>query len=237
MIAFFTAGSMVQLMLSILVSVCALAYHTHALPYRESWLNIMQGACLFFIYLTLQAGLAVRFTPKPLPDGNLGDALLVALSVANVMMLVSPFVMGVFIGLQILPESVRMRVLAFLTGKATVATAEPALEQEQQPCRIPLDLEGEESENAVQVSVVADHDTVTVDADDVGHIELAPLPPSTDGQQPALDARQSDATLDPEQVPVVAAADPPTPEPLDAPPQPPDEADLPKKKKQVFLYR
>ena len=236
MIAFFTAGSMIQVVLSILVSVCALAYHTHALPYRESWLNIMQGACLFFIYLTLQAGLAVRFTPKPLPDGNLGDALLVALSVANVVMLVSPFVMGVFIGLQILPESVRMRVLAFLTGKATVATAEPALEPEQQPCRAQLDLEGDELEDAVQVSVVADHDPVTVDADDATHIELAPLPPSTaDSQQPALDAWQSDTTLDPEQV--VAAADPPTPELLDAPPQPPDEADLPKKKKQVFLYR
>ena len=91
---------MVQLVLSIFISVCALAYHTYALPYRESWLNMMQGACLFFIYLTLQAGLMVQNT---LPDRNTGDAVLVALSVANIVMLAAPAIMGLFAALQILP--------------------------------------------------------------------------------------------------------------------------------------
>ena len=114
-IAFFTAGSMVQVVLSILISVFALAYHVYALPYRESWLNMMQGACLLCIYLTLQAGLMVQNT---LPDRNVGDAFLVALSVANIVMLVSPVLLGLIAALQILPESIRRRASFFFTGPA-----------------------------------------------------------------------------------------------------------------------
>ena len=87
---------MIQLVLSILVSVGALAYHIHAVPYRETWLNMMQGACLFFIWLTLQAGAMVQNT---LPDRNTGDAILVALSVANIVMLVSPVLLGLIAAL------------------------------------------------------------------------------------------------------------------------------------------
>ena len=58
-IAFFTAGSMVQLVLSILVSVCAFAYHVHALPYRESWLNCTRG--LVFFVSSCPHGVVIRF--------------------------------------------------------------------------------------------------------------------------------------------------------------------------------
>ncbi len=51
-VAFFTAGSMLQLVFSILISVLALLYHVYARPYRESWLNVLQGVCLFMIWLT-----------------------------------------------------------------------------------------------------------------------------------------------------------------------------------------
>ena len=38
-VAFFTAGSMIQVVLSIFISVLALAYHVYALPYTAAWLN------------------------------------------------------------------------------------------------------------------------------------------------------------------------------------------------------
>ncbi len=38
-VAFFPAGSMLQLALSVLVSVAALVYHIYARPFRDSWLN------------------------------------------------------------------------------------------------------------------------------------------------------------------------------------------------------
>ncbi len=51
-VAFFTPGSMWQLVLSILISVMAFAYHVYAQPFTERWLNFMQGSCLFIIWLT-----------------------------------------------------------------------------------------------------------------------------------------------------------------------------------------
>ncbi len=51
-VAFFTPGSMLQLVLSILISVVALAYHVYAKPYTEKWLNFLQGTCLLIIWLT-----------------------------------------------------------------------------------------------------------------------------------------------------------------------------------------
>jgi hypothetical protein len=38
-VAFFTAGSMVQLTLSVLISAIALVYHAYALPFRDRLLN------------------------------------------------------------------------------------------------------------------------------------------------------------------------------------------------------
>ncbi len=50
---------MLQLTLSVLVSVSAAIYHVHAAPYRDPWLNVLQGVCLIIIWLTLQAGMMV----------------------------------------------------------------------------------------------------------------------------------------------------------------------------------
>ena len=38
-VAFFASGSMLQIVLSILISVVSFAYHVFALPYKENWLN------------------------------------------------------------------------------------------------------------------------------------------------------------------------------------------------------
>ena len=164
MIAFFTAGGMVQLVLSIFISVCALAYHTYALPYRESWLNMMQGACLFFIYLTLQAGLMVQNT---LPDRITGDAILVALSVANIILLVSPFLMALIVGLQILPESIRRRMSVFFVGAAVIDTDLPKPAPSD---NAPLDVDQWEA------TAVPSHLSVRATTDDdIAHIELMEL--------------------------------------------------------------
>ena len=173
--AFFTAGSMVQVVLSILVSVCALAYHAYALPYRESWLNMMQGACLFFIYLTLQAGLMVQNT---LPDRITGDAILVALSVANVVLLVSPVIMGLIVALQVLPESMRHRAIAFFMGTATEKVALPEPPEPEQPGpdqhdSLP-DVDGNADEWETVVPPVLS-DPAATDHVDATHIELTAL--------------------------------------------------------------
>ena len=152
----------------------------------------MQGACLFLIYLTLQAGLVVRFTPKPMPDGNTGDALLVALGVANIIVLVSPVVMGLVAALQVLPESIRRRVSAFFTGPPVVLeTAEPAAAEPAKPGHAP-DAAGWESADVPPVLDVADQDVAAAAEGDATHIELVAL--SADAWQPAdLDAWRGNA--------------------------------------------
>ena len=49
-VAFFPAGSMLQLALSVLVSVAALVYHIYARPFRDSWLN---GSWFFLSFFFL----------------------------------------------------------------------------------------------------------------------------------------------------------------------------------------
>jgi hypothetical protein len=60
-VAFFQSGSIVQIVLSILVSVVALAYHTKARPFNELGLNLLQGANLGLVWLTFQAGLMLQY--------------------------------------------------------------------------------------------------------------------------------------------------------------------------------
>ena len=184
---------MIQLVLSILVSVGALAYHIHAVPYRETWLNMMQGACLFFIWLTLQAGAMVQNT---LPDRNTGDAILVALSVANIVMLVSPVLLGLIAALQVLPQSIRRRVSVFFVGAEGTAEDKPGAERGQSD-DAPQDVEGWET-IVLPPRTSAEHDAAgaaaaEVDAD-ATHIELAAL--NADTMQPAdLDAWRDNAAF------------------------------------------
>jgi hypothetical protein len=66
-------------------------------------LRAVRAEGMGFVQLTLQAGLMM--TPRP--DASSGGAFLLALSVANVFLLVSPFLVGVVIAMQVLPESIR----------------------------------------------------------------------------------------------------------------------------------
>ncbi len=83
----------------------------YAMPYRQNWLNGLQGCCLFFIWLTLQAGLLIQTTT---PDRSTGNTLIVVVSVSNGVLFASPLIMGLMIGLRILPRVARERVLSAL---------------------------------------------------------------------------------------------------------------------------
>ena len=73
-------------------------------------LAVLQGVCLFMIWLTLQAGLMVQTTPA---DQTSGNAFLISLSVANIVLLVSPAIMVGIAACQLIPESARNRLSAF----------------------------------------------------------------------------------------------------------------------------
>jgi hypothetical protein len=105
-VAFFENGSQLQLVLSVIISSMAFAYHVYALPYTDRWLNVLQGACLFMIWASLQAGTLMVATQ---PNLNAGSALLTAISVANIVMLVSPAVLILLAVLQVVPASIRTR--------------------------------------------------------------------------------------------------------------------------------
>ena len=76
---------------------------------------VLQGACLFLIWLTLQAGLMI----SPVPDAATGNAFLISLSVANIVLLISPMLLGAVVGLQMIPVSFRQRVTALLRRYST----------------------------------------------------------------------------------------------------------------------
>ncbi len=79
-VAYFPSGSMIQIVLSIIVSVIAFAYHVYAQPFKDRYLNVLQGVCLFMTYLAYQAGLMVLSTT---PDVFTGDTVLTAVSIAK----------------------------------------------------------------------------------------------------------------------------------------------------------
>ena len=88
----------------------------------------MQGSCLFLIWLTLQAGLMI----SPVPDAATGNAFLISLSVANIVLLISPMLLAAVVGLQMIPASFRQRVSTLLrqsiVSKLMFVDAGPAKE-------------------------------------------------------------------------------------------------------------
>ncbi len=108
-VAFFESGTMMQLVLSVIVSSMAFAYHVYSLPYKDRWLNVLQGACLFMIWASLQAGMLMVTTQ---PSLGAGSALLTSISVANIIMLISPALLIVLAVLQVVPASLRARISA-----------------------------------------------------------------------------------------------------------------------------
>ena len=129
MVAFFPVGSIVQIVLSILVSVFALLYHAHARPYLSPWLNLMSGACLTLIWLTLQAGMMVAPTT---PDTFTGNVLLIILAAANIVLLASPFVMASVVAVQIMPARIRRKLFLRLR---LITPEEAAADEAEQDAR------------------------------------------------------------------------------------------------------
>jgi hypothetical protein len=119
-VAFFESGSQLQLVLSVIISSIAFAYHVYALPYTDRWLNLLQGACLFMIWASLQAGMLMVTTQ---PSLGAGSALLTAISVANIVMLISPALLVVLAVCQVIPASVRARI-SIVMGMATAPHAD-----------------------------------------------------------------------------------------------------------------
>ena len=217
MVAFFTAGSMVQLVMSILISVVAMVYHIHAKPFTDTWLNVMQGLCLFMIWLTLQAGLMVSQTT--VPDASTGNALLVALSVANIFLLISPVCMMAIVGSEMLPPAVRRRIMVFTCQQGAadedlvraVASDADADTVAKQSCPQMADATGHEFQVELTTSmhaVVAESDWEALDvptasavaslhsAHDLEKPGLAATPTSTVHEQVAAAALVSQSAIE-----------------------------------------
>ena len=141
-----------------------------------------------------------------LPDRNTGDAILVALSVANIVMLVSPVLLGLIAALQVLPESLRRHASIFFVGPDGAARDKTVVEREQSD-DAPLEVDGWDSSDLPPlVSASAEHAAAAVDADMyTTHIELAGL--NADALQLAdVEAWQGNAMFGPGPSAVAPAA-------------------------------
>ena len=104
-VAFFSKGSVTQLVLSILVSGLALSAFCLATPYKLRWMNALQGSALGLVWITLQAGLMVKYK-------NTGgeSAFMTLVGAANIMLLASPILLGILVGFKMMPMSMRERL-------------------------------------------------------------------------------------------------------------------------------
>jgi hypothetical protein len=100
-----------QIVTSILISSVAVMYHIHAAPFKERWLNLLQGASLLLVYLTLQAGLAVKSAAAD--DASVGRSLVV-LEAASIFLLISPVFVFVIASVKLLPHKWRRRLAVCL---------------------------------------------------------------------------------------------------------------------------
>jgi hypothetical protein len=107
LVAFFAKGSMVQIVGSLFISVVAFGHHVYALPFMDPTLNMLQGACLFMIWLTLQAGMMLVATA---PDNATGNGVLIVASIANIVIMVSPAMLIALLFVKAIPKSIRRRV-------------------------------------------------------------------------------------------------------------------------------
>jgi hypothetical protein len=124
-VAFFVSGSMVQIVLSILVSVACIAYHVHALPFVTKGLNVLQAFALSLLWLTFQSGLMLQYSNNEV-DQSAATATVVILIIANVMLFISPFMIGLVLLMSALPDDWIDRGMAFL-GLQEAKAAPPAL--------------------------------------------------------------------------------------------------------------
>jgi hypothetical protein len=111
LVAFLNKGTMTQIVGSLFISVVAFGYHIYALPFTDPMLNMLQGACLFMIWLTLQAGMMLVATA---PDSAAGTGVLIVATIANLIIMVSPAIMGALLFVKVVPKSIRHRVNTLL---------------------------------------------------------------------------------------------------------------------------
>jgi hypothetical protein len=69
--------------------------------------TVLQGMCLFLVWITFQCGMLVRSTT---PNVTTGNAFLIAVSVANIVILLSPVFLALIAVCGLVPEHVRRRV-------------------------------------------------------------------------------------------------------------------------------
>ena len=60
MVSFFTSGSMVQIVLSLVVSVLACIQQARYWPFKHQWVNWLQQSSLMVIWATLQSGMLLQ---------------------------------------------------------------------------------------------------------------------------------------------------------------------------------
>jgi hypothetical protein len=114
LVAFFARGSLVQLFTSILVSSVALLLHVYALPFRERFLNLLQGCALTLVYLTLLCGLALKTAAVATSVDAIPSATLAVLQFASILLLISPGLVFVVLSIKCLPKRARRTLSATL---------------------------------------------------------------------------------------------------------------------------
>ena len=60
LVSFFTSGSMVQIVLSLVVSVLACIQQAQYKPFKHQWVNWLQQSSLMVIWATLQSGMLLQ---------------------------------------------------------------------------------------------------------------------------------------------------------------------------------
>ena len=60
LVSFFASGSLVQIVLSLIVSVLACIQQAQYNPFRHQWVNWLQQSALLVIWATLQSGLLLQ---------------------------------------------------------------------------------------------------------------------------------------------------------------------------------
>jgi hypothetical protein len=106
-VAFFPAGSMAQLTLSILVSNIAIMCQVYYQPFIDGWLNQLQMLALLLIWVTLQAGIAVQFGGTKDPTSSV---TIVLVQIGSIILVVAPVLLFILVGVKLVPKKIRTQV-------------------------------------------------------------------------------------------------------------------------------
>ena len=153
----------------------------------------MQGACLFLIWLTLQAGLMI----SPVPDAATGNAFLISLSVANVMLLISPMLLAAIVLLQMIPASIRNKLRLSLASPVWLGAGPPDSSHDASADALDAGT-GQATTCPSHAAIVFDDNPSSEDASlsaDGAELELAPWTFRSASALPGLGEAQTDAAV------------------------------------------